>query len=279
MALELNKLTAKIGELGKYAAVRNRDLDKRVEIARTVFRSVAAAPGEIVRVAESVSKRFRWAGAIPTEEPMLSAFDPVSRPARLNVVAADGSQIQPDRHNLALYYVINIGSIVFRYGVSSAPDVFRHPDAFFEDEELYYEDEGSLMTTEMINARRDVREIGELARLGGIEMRTAPTVALLDNGLLLYISLREQNPRFGDEIVREYLAQLYALKASGAVVAGVVDRPRSANVVRLVHLAGLEEVEIAPEKLREVNRVYKHVTDASLFNFLGSGQRSAVFVL
>ncbi len=279
MALELNKLTTKIGELGTYAAARNRDLNERVERARTVFKSLAASPEEIARVAESVSRRFRWAGAIPTDEPLLSAFDPIPRPTRLNVAAADGSQIKPDRHNLALYYVINIGSIAFRYGVASAPDVFRQPEVFFEDDELYYEEEASLLTDEMIAARRDVREIGELARLGAMESPTAPTVALLDNDLLLYITLREQNPRFSQEIIEQYLGQLDTLKASGTAVAGVVDRPRSANVVRLVHLAGKDEPEITPEKLREVNRVYKHVTDATLFDFLGPGQRSALFVL
>jgi hypothetical protein len=279
MALELNKLTTKINELGKYTVARNQDLDKRVELARTVLKSLASSPEDIAKIADSISQRFRWAGAIPTNEPMMAAFDPPQRPTRLNVIAADGSQIKPDRHNLALYYVINVGSIVFRYGTTSAPDVFRHPELFFEDEELYYEEESSVLTDEMIAAKRNVRELGELARLGAIESPTAPTVALLDNGLLLYLALREQNPRFGKEIVRQYFEQLNALKTSNTGVAGVVDRPRSANVVRLIHLAGKNVAEITQETLREVNRVYKHVVDTTLFDFLEPGQRSALFVL
>ena len=46
----------------------------------------------------------------------------------------------------------------------------------------------------MIDALRDRRELAELADLAAVEMAQAPTVTLLDNGLLLYLSLQIRRP-------------------------------------------------------------------------------------
>jgi hypothetical protein len=104
-------------------------------------------------------------------------------------------------------------------------------------------------------------------------------VALLDNSLLLYISLREQNSKFTDEVINAYLEHLDELKQSAAAVAGVVDRPRSANIVRLLHLASLGPDELNQDSLRNVGRKFQHITDGALFDFLKPGERSALFVL
>jgi hypothetical protein len=279
MALELNKLTHKINDLGANAAKHIKDVGERLPVAQAILQAIAADPAEMRARAEMVARKFRWAGAIPTDESVTGAFPAPARPTRLNVVAADGSQIYPDRHGLALYYLINVGSIVFRHGLPDAPSTFSEPQVFFEDEDLYYEEESSLVTTEMINARRDVDELGELARLATLEAPLAPTVALLDNSLLLYISLREQNSKFTDEVINAYLEHLDELKQSAAAVAGVVDRPRSANIVRLLHLASLGPDELNQDSLRNVGRKFQHITDGALFDFLKPGERSALFVL
>ncbi|HLB47961.1 MAG TPA: DNA double-strand break repair nuclease NurA, partial [Anaerolineales bacterium] len=206
MALDISKVTRAVNALGESAATYAKELNDRLALARATFNAIAADPAELTRIADEVSRKFRWAGAIPTRETINGAFPLPQRPARFNVIAADGSQIYPDRHGIALYYLINVGSIVFRHGLSDAPSTASLPEVFFEDEDLYYEEENSLITTEMINANRDVRELGELARLTKIEAASAPTTALLDNSLLLYISLREQNPKFSREVIEKYLA-------------------------------------------------------------------------
>jgi hypothetical protein len=101
---------------------------------------------------------------------------------------------------------------------------------------------------------------------------------MLDNGLLLYLSLVIADPGVIREKVGEYLDQLDRLRASGAAVAGVVDRPRAANVVRLVHLHGLADSEIREERLRDLGPDYIGLTDGHLFDFLAPGERSALFV-
>jgi hypothetical protein len=102
-------------------------------------------------------------------------------------------------------------------------------------------------------------------------------VTLLDNGLLLYFSLQTQDQKLIEAVLRDYLSQLDHLKQSGAAVAGVVDRPRAASVIRLLHLATLKPEEITDAGLRDLGS-FRHMTDAMLFDFLKPGERSALFV-
>ena len=275
MALELNKLTHAVDALGANAARRLAELDERLPAATATLDAIGVADDELQRKVQA-ALRFRWAGAIPTAEPVNAALPLPAHPPRANVIAADGSQIYPDRHGVALYYLINVGSIVFRHGRPEAPSTDSQPQVFYEDADLY-EEAGGQIPSVMIDAERDVRELGELARLAEAEARSAPTVTLLDNGLLLYITLQTQNQKLSDAVLGNYLDRLDRLRRSGAAAAGVVDRPRAAGVVRLLRLATLAGNEIAEEQLRDLGS-FLHITDGMLFGFLKPGERSALFV-
>jgi hypothetical protein len=274
MALELNKLSHAVESLGENAAHRLADLNERLPAALAVLNSIGQADDELRRKIASALK-FRWPGAIPTDEAVNGTFPLPRHPARASIIAADGSQIYPDRHGVALYYLVNTGSIVFHHGLDEAPRTASNPEVFYEDADLYEEDGGQIPSV-MIDAERDLRELGELARLAPAEAAAAPTLALLDNGLLLYIALQTQNQRLVDDFLRDYLTQLDALKASGAAVAGVVDRPRAASLVRLLRLALLKPEEINEAELRRLGP-FQHITDALLLNYLQPGERSALF--
>jgi hypothetical protein len=205
------------------------------------------------------------------------AFAAPRPPARYNAIAADGSQIYPDRHGVALYYLINIGSIVFRSGLAQAPSQASQPQVFYEDADLYEEDGGQKPSV-LIDAERDRRELAELARLAQVEAAAAPTVAVLDNGLLLYLSLQIDDQALIRALLSRYLDELDKLREVGAAVAGVVERPRAASVVRLLHLNGLALNEIRDEALRDLGPNYAGLNDGMLFDFLQPGERSALFV-
>jgi NurA domain-containing protein len=275
MSLELNKLTQQVDALGSNAAQRLAELSERLPAAHAMLNAIGVADDELRRKVQA-ALILRWAGAIPTAEGVNDAFPLPAHPLRVNVVAADGSQIYPDRHGVALYYLVNVGSIVFRHGLAQAPGTHSQPEVFYEDADLYEEDGGQIPSVK-IDADRDVRELAELARLAGAEAATAPTVTLLDNGLLLYFSLQTQDQKLIEEVLRDYLTHLDALKQSGAAVTGVVDRPRAAGVIRLLHLATLKPEEITDAGLRDLGS-FRHMTDAMLFDFLKPGERSALFV-
>ncbi|MGQ0603243.1 MAG: DNA double-strand break repair nuclease NurA, partial [Anaerolineales bacterium] len=241
MALELNKLMADVTALSGNAQQRLEDMVARLPAARAILQTIDVNDEALHRKIRAAGNR--WAGAIPTEEAVNRAYPLPPHPARANVLAADGSQIYPDRHGVALYYLINVGSLVFRYGSSQTPLTHSQPQVFFEDADLYDEDGGQI-PAQRIDVVRDTHELSELARLAKDEIASAPTLALLDNGLLLYFSLQAQNRAEIDEALRPYLQQLDELKASGAAVAGVVDRPRASSVLRLLHLYTLPLDEV-----------------------------------
>ena len=74
-----------------------------------------------------------------------------------------------------------------------------------------------------------------------------------------------------------YLDEFDRLADTGAALAGVVDRPRAASVVRLLHLNSLAPDSVTDEALRRLGP-FEHLTDAMLFDDLPPGERSALFV-
>jgi prepilin-type processing-associated H-X9-DG protein len=275
LSLELNKLTHQVEALGRTLSERAAELDQSTEDATALFFNLSlddALQRKVLR-----AKQGRWAGAEPTHEAVASAHPLPRHPGRANVLAADGSQIYPDRHSYALYYLINIGSIVFQHGLALAPAVRSRPSVYFEDADLYEEDGGRIRPSAMIDVQRSTSELEELAELAEAHAPAAPTVALLDNPLLLYVTLQTPDEELIARVIRGYLDRLDRLQAAGGAVAGVIDRPRAPSVVRLVHLSRLSLEEIDRERLSALGNL-EHVTDRLLFRFLRPGERSALFV-
>jgi hypothetical protein len=275
MALELNKLTHAVDDLGVSLAQRMEQLAQRLPAARQALAAIGEADAALLRKVQAALSH-RWTGAIPTAEPVDARFPLPALPARCNLIAADGSQIYPDRHGVALYYLINIGSIVFRLGVPEAPSTNTTPEVFYADADLY-EETGATKPKALIDAERDRRELAELARLSEAEAKLAPTVALMDNGLMAYTALLINDPDEVRRILDGYLAELDRLRAAGGAVAGVVDRPRAANVVRLLRLNALPLEAINAESVRDLGD-FEHLTDGMVFGDLAPGERSALFV-
>src|SRR6185369_2857867 len=69
--------------------------------------------------------------ALPTHEPLDHCPAAPAAPARCAVMAVDGSQIEPDFHEVAPCYLINVGHALLRYGrgatgtrLASVPTLF-----------------------------------------------------------------------------------------------------------------------------------------------------------
>ncbi len=276
MSLELSKVLPQIEELGRSAAVRSRELAQRIPEAHRSLKTAAEMPLEMIHQ-KLVRTGEGWIGAKPTDEPLDSSIPAPAHPPKLNIIGADGSQIYPDRHGPFLYYLINIGSLHIRHGSASPPEASSRPILFFEDEDLH-RGTGSLISAELINGRRDIAEIGELADLAEGCPQDEPVLALLDNGLLLWLALQVQDhPRADVEpVLQEYYRHLDRLKASAAALAGFVDRPRNTNVLSLLHL-----IQLPIEAINEANlqaNPYRGLVDRALFaGLLGPGERSARF--
>ncbi len=280
--LELNRLTGQVADLAQALAGQRSDQRQRTERARQQLRLHAQVTEEL-RHKIDVARRAdeSWRGADPLGDRLDQRIQtgPQTEPATL--VAVDGSQIYPDTHAIALYYLTNVGAIVLRQGSGAAPFTSTAPLLRMAADDPLEEQDHDRVDADEVNLRRDLREMETLASLARRQREELGgdmghlVVALADGPLLPWLPQRmpdkEQRER-----VRRFTAPLEDLRASYAAPLGYVDRPRSANVLRLLHLAQLPLEDISKERLRQRND-YDGLSDAALFQDLRPGQRTALF--
>jgi hypothetical protein len=282
MTLELNQVAPQVKAMGqsldKHITARQVAAEEARLLLRQFSTEFSALVDRITR-AEKIQarQRFDWVGAAPTTEALAQAYPLPSCPDRVTVIAGDGSQILPDRHGITLYYLINVGSIVYRHGSNRKPETYNPTPILCYDPEDLFDLQGQLISAGEVNVRRDLAELAVLTDLAARNAsgEAEPLIALIDGQLTLrVIDLPfEQQQKCQDE----YIEMLNRLRQAQARVAGYIDRPRSTFVVALIRLASLEPEAITEEALRQ--NPFRHLTDTDLFDFLGPGQRSAIFAV
>lgn len=265
MTLELSQLTEPVQSMGKAMAERQEAYDDLLELARQWLTEFADAGSTLQRSARKTHT------AIPTDEPLDAAHRPPSIPNRFTVAAADGSQIQPDRHGAVLYYLINIGSLVYRHGSGEAPEAKSESTLGYREEDLY--EDGVPVSGNLLDICRD---LGELKRLAEVCQRegSAPTVALVDGSIVLWV-LRDRPAGARSTKVGAYLEQLERIRRSGGVVGGFISRPGYNEVTQLLHLASLGG---DTKKASERPNPLEHLPDRAVFATLPPGARSSLFI-
>ena len=281
MTLELNRLTGQVDAMGEKLAQRREKTATLGQKAREQLAAYPEVTDDLRAKIEAARKYDEWRrGAMPLCDRLDECHAPGPDPAEVVLIAADGSQIFPDRHAITTYYLINTGTIVLRRGSGAAPTTESAPEIYFEDEDVY-DDEGQMVSNEDISLDRGRREIEALARLAEKERAamggdlSVPIVALVDGPLLPWL---RPDPQRNDRINAEIdfvIAQLERLKAARAIPVGYVDRPGSGFVLRIVELLDLALEQINRETVRSGD--YRRLTDRALFQGLGPNERSGFF--
>ena len=136
MVLEFSKVVTEVDRMGQELAQRT---DRQLSSLRAASALLGEFAGQLERlkqVAESPDgQRLRCAS--PLNEALNLAIPATQPPTTMTLVASDGSQIYPDPHGLAFYFLINVGSIVFRRGSGQAPEVAAEPRLFYAEPEVY----------------------------------------------------------------------------------------------------------------------------------------------
>jgi hypothetical protein len=284
VGLELNKITAQVEAMGQaLAQQRQQDADHLAEAGAALERHAQVTPELRRKITLACEVDTSWRGAVPLGDDLNGrrACQTTVRPATL--IAVDGSQVYPDRHGIAPYYLINIGGITLRQETGQAPLVFNQPSLFFASDELY-DEKGRLHDVEHVNRQRDRREIETLAGLAESERlapggeRSRSILAMVDGPLLFWASAQTGIHEGEDDIRRQlahFTAQLTRFREARAVPVGYVDRPSSANVLRTLELADLPQAQVNRESVR--TRRYGLLVDRMLFADLKPGERSAIF--
>lgn len=278
--LELRKLLDDVETMSQEMAFRQRDfVAKNAEARQALSRFAAVDDALLDKIDRATTEDLSWRGAIPISPRLDEHHQPTGPVEDATLIGVDGSQIYPDRHGLAMYYLVNTGAIVLRQGSGEAPLTSTHPTVFYREEEIY-DDAQELVDNRVVNAARETAEMEEMVRQareeraywGGDLERLV--VTLSDGPLLIWLGEKEMDVEVRRRI-DAYIADLRALQTTGAAPIGYVDRSHLASVLRMLDVAQLELREIKKERLR--NHRYQGLTDRLLFDFLAPNERSAIF--
>lgn len=276
MPVNFQQIYTRIREIAQGAHDNKRVLEERRILARqllAVYASELDYLREKVERAKEVDINLRV--AVPFQESLAACFPPPVSVTDATILAADGSQVNPDRHAAVQFCIINVGVIAMRLSSGEAPMVSVETELLYGDDLLK---NGSPMSDGMVAMRRDINERIKLDEVS-LEL-TGPIVNLTDGTLELW-GAKGDDPQAYANFVEQYLGVLSRLHSRGVVTAGYVEKPSADLVVNLLELATADEEQI--RKLRDYHPLHG-VSDRWLYGerenpLLPPGHRSAVFGL
>ena len=280
MTLEFEKLTADLEKMAQTTARRLTQRRERVaEALHTLqaYRTNWTAVAQALTTAKEKSdeKHYRSARPFSEAEPLDSHIPAPAPPAQATIIAADGSQIMPDRHAAHLYYLINVGGIIYHHGSGRTPETFSQPEIFYPESDEAIDSFND--TPGAVSIERDIQEIEALARQAVANRHNAqPLLAILDQRLL-YWPIGSAGVA-DNTAVTEWGSHMTGIRQAGALLCGYIDRPGTSGVMTLLRsLAGLTEAHFDWKELGK-RKATQGLTDADMFReILQPGERSVVF--
>jgi hypothetical protein len=275
MPINFQQVREKIQQIGSGAAQRQKTLQERRAEARRLLEANASGLDALkarVESAKGVDANLRC--AVPLNEALDTSLPAPALPEHATLIAADGSQINPSRHEQVQFGLVNAGGIVMR--LNSGESTLLHTDSvLMYDDELFRD--GVPLSEGMVALERDLRERSLLVELA--KDYDPPVVTFTDGPIELWGARDGQEAKAYAESLEKYKGVLSRLQSRGVVTAGYVDKPASDLVVRLLELSKATQKDM--DDLRNFHPLLG-VTDRFLFGdkknlLLKPGHRSAVF--
>jgi hypothetical protein len=265
-------------------AVR-RDFTQKIALAREQLEYWSGrweALGQKIK-----ESRTSWLLAADIREAFHHFSSPPSLPSLITVIATDGSQVFPDRHEFVDCYLVNIGTVVLHYGSGERPTLTSRPRLFYHPHEITRDWSGKRVpvTAEVVSAQRGALEIQELAvQAEHAAMEQRPVIGLTDGTLILW-NLEGKPHQFQQDILTTYLGSFDLMKSYQAPLMGYISRPGSTDVINVLRVGLCPEnpanCDRCPYKGKEPElpcEPIEGVTDADLFEgLLQPGERSPVY--
>ena len=278
MPVNYQDLYTRIKAIGAGTQERRKKKEDAQTQARELFAFFNSKLDELrskVEAAKAADPNIRC--AYPFNEDIASSYPPPDAPGNATVthgvatlIAADGSQIVPDRHAALQYYVINVGVIAMQVGSGSAPEVITHTEL-----RLLEEFEDTFFSDSQVALQRDLAERRKL--LEAAQKYKGVVIALTEGQLELWGSLDNDNSREFEKSLQDYIDALKEMEKQKVITSGYVDKPGANWVVRLLEIAMIPQDELS--NLKKYHP-FPGVTDLWLFGrILGRHERSAIFKL
>ncbi|HAV78932.1 MAG TPA: hypothetical protein DCX53_16400 [Anaerolineae bacterium] len=274
MPIDYQQIYEKIQEIGKGARERKKTLEERRTKARELLNTYASELDALrskVDSAKAVDQNIRC--ALPLDEPLASSYPPPDSVIQATLIAADGSQINPDRHGAIQFSLVNVGAIIMRLNSGEAPKISTESELLYGEELL---PNGIPLSDGMVALKRDVAERTKLDELSkGIK---GPIVSFTDGPIELW-GAKGEDAKSYEEYTKKYMGVLSRLQSRGVITAGYVDKPSADLVLRLLEIMMADNDQL--QKLREFHPL-RGVSDRWLYGerenpLLPPGHRSAVF--
>jgi len=280
MSLEFTKIINDIQNMGRYLAYRDREalIDKALAILNDKGADLDFVKNRVRMVRESDVSGYRGAAPPPdaVAQPLNAVIPPPGGQARSTLIAVDGSQVYPNFESSSLYYVLNIGVLVYRHGTDEMPHQETLPGIFYTDGYILDETR-QVISNRTVNSRRTVAEIRMLwHQARHLSREPAPRIAMHDGNLLKFFGGSDITD--GSSLINEYMGLLVALQDAQTTLTGYVDNPRSSYLISLLHLLDLEPEHISDAMLR-TNGEIEGLSDADVMaRLLSPGERSVLMV-
>lgn len=277
MSVDFLQVHQQIKKLGDQAVVRANLLRNLRQNAWETLKNNAQNHNRLIRKVQDASASDSGLRcAIPClledtpPEALIGHFPPPPIPDKATILAADGSQIAPSRHEPIQYCLINVGAIQMKLGSADAPQISVQTNLMY-DEQLYTE--AGLITEARLALLRDLNERKRLAELA--RHAEHPVISFTDGPIELW-GAKENEGDFQKSLA-QYLTALSELNDLDVITAGYVDKPAANLVVRLLEIALLDENQLAQIHHSRISPL-RGVIDRDLFHsLLEPGERSAVF--
>lgn len=274
MPINYQEIYSQIKEIGKGAKERRKKKEEAQASARdllTAYNNELDLLRSKVDSAKQADSNIRC--AYPLNESLASSYPPSASVIQATLIAADGSQINPDRHAAIQFCVVNVGAIQMKLNSGETPEIFTDTELLYGDDLL---PNGFPLSDGMVALKRDLAERTKLDKLSkGIQ---GSVVTFTDGPIELWGAKGEDAGTY-EEIVQKYLGVLSRLQGRDVITAGYVDKPSADLVVRLLEIASADNEQI--QKLKEFHPL-RSVSDRWLYGeqknpLLPPGHRSAVF--
>jgi len=278
MSLDFQQVQDQVRQMGEKAQEREQELLNKRKLADELLEKYASQFDFLrhqVEQATHSDPALRCALPldleVSTPEALNAVFPVPLLPRRATILAADGSQIAPDRHAEVQYCLINVGAIQMSLG-SNEPPSPRIFSRLLYDQELFTSH--GMITDATLALMRDTNERTRLADLA--EGLTAPVITFTDGQMELMVSSGEETTGF-QKYLEDYRQALKRLYRQGVIVSGYLEKPSSSPLIRLLEVASAPE-----EKMAQIQNFHplQGVMDFEIFcDLLKPGERSAIFAL
>ncbi|MDH7481717.1 MAG: DNA double-strand break repair nuclease NurA [Armatimonadota bacterium] len=279
--LELEKIAPAVKEFAREKADVLRGLGDQFSVANRVINDICS---DVNRAHSRIEKaRTSWLIA-DFLEPLDVAHQCPTCPHPHAVIAVDGSQIAPGKHEIALCFLINTAAVVIYYGTSERPYAETKPELCYTEDKLYEDYAGRRVqiADKFLGIRRTLAESDHLEQtLREVASKGIPAVALWDGSLIRW-TLESEPTDYKNRVLAQYLKVFETAREKRIPIVGYISDPGSKDFVNSLRIMLCPDEQVDCDKCgREPPRpcdAVNQLSDGVIFERrLEPGCRSALF--